>query len=523
MKKLIALTILLIAAITVVTLLYFKNLHVPGRDTERIMESIPADAALIMGINNDDSFYDVYDSSALFTALAGTEQLHELKILRQQLLHSALLNTHFNNQTLYVSVHAGGNLLLTFSSNHTLPVNQLAALLKQNKGVANVTPQTFSGNKGLSIQLTGLNRPFQLIERGKDIYSGSFSPEVIEAISKSLTQKSRFKPLPDQQQGNVLANLYINYAAFNPLVGHWFKAANADFINPLTALPAQAALTLNYKSDALMFNGYTSIEPRSPATYLTLFANQQPYVSELKSIFPLITAYSTCFSVSDPALFQHNLVQWQNRAGLKPERDALLQQIKSETGVDAAGDFNSQLGNEFAIVTTRFDEKIAIIQLKNGSKLLPSLANISIATEDNTGRFNYNKLPFFLLGDAFSAFKRPYFWITDNYLFLANTAAALKNYQAIYSQRTFLPGNNRFNEFSNLMSERSNICFFINYKNAAQLLKRDLQPAAYQTLYPKDKNAGSYYAGSYQLSSADKQFYTNLCLQLNKPDTVLSK
>jgi hypothetical protein len=523
MKKLIVLTLILTVAAVMVTLLYFKNLHVPGRDTARIMESIPPDAALIMGINNDDSFYDVYDSSALFSAIAGTGQLHELKGLHQLLLQNPVLKSHFDNQTLYISVHPTGDFLLTFQSNTALSINELSALIKQNFNAVQTTPVSYQNNKGLSIQLTGFARPFRLVERGKQIYSGSFSPEVMDEISQQKNQKSQFKPLPDQQQGNVLANLYINYAALSPLLAHWFKNENADFIKPLSLLPAQAALTLNYKSDALMFNGYTTINPNLPASYLTLFQNQQPYTNQLKNIFPLITAFSTCFAVSDPILFQRSLVQWQNKAGLKAERESLFQQIRKETGINIAADFTNELGNEFAVITTRFDEKLAIIQLKNGSKFQPSLANISTMQPNNTGRFNYAKLPFFLFGDAFTVFKQPYFWITDNYLVVANTANALKNYQEIYNQRTFLSANERFNEFDDLLSERSNISFFVHYKNADRLLKHDLQLPAYQTVYPNDKTAGSYFAGSYQLSSADHQFYTNLCLQLNKPDALQSK
>ncbi len=57
------------------------------------------------------------------------------------------------------------------------------------------------------------------------------------------------------------------------------------------------------------------------------------------------------------------------------------------------------------------------------------VTNISKMNDENSGQLNYDKLPFFLLGDAFSIFKRPYFMIIDNYLILANSPTA--SWQAI--------------------------------------------------------------------------------------------
>ncbi len=525
MKRLLVTTVLLLTALVLVTTAYFKNLNVPGHNASRILQTIPADAALIFEFSNDNSFFDVYDSSALFSSLISTQQLHELALLRQQLLQNAALKPFFNGQNMYLSVHPQGDLLFTLSTAKGFTLNTLQGAL-QARHIQSKQFKTGAYN-AVQIQLPGAIHQFEVIDRGRQIYSGSFSSQLIAAITKQQNNRNTaaFTSLPDQQQNNALANLYINNLQLSPLLAVWFKnGSNTDFIKPLRLMPAKAALTLNYKTDAFIFNGYTGLDAGMPASYLTLFKNQQPYHNQLKNIFPAITAYSTCFSVSDPLLFQNDLVAWQNKAGLSRERKALFDRIKAETGVQLDRDFKKLLSNEFAVITTRFDEKLAIMQVKDGSALRPLFTNISIMdASGNSGRINYGRLPFFLLGDAFTGFRQPYFTILDNYLILANSAVALNNYVQIYNNRSFIASQRQYNEFDGLLAEQCNVASFISYKNAAYILKRDLKAEAYQTLYTRQTSMQRYYAASYQLSSSNKQFYTNLCMQLNKPDSASLK
>ncbi len=525
MKKLIAVTVLLVTATVLITLLYFKNLNPPGHTAANVMQAIPASAAFVFEFSNDGGFYDAYDSSALFTSIAGTEQLHDLNVLRQQLLQNPSLKPYFDNQDIYISVHPQGDLLLTLHSAQLLSVQMVSQAFLQGNSNIKVKALQIGRAKGFTITLPGLTRRFQVIDRGHHIYSGSFSAELISEIAQEArTPKSpTFTVLPAQEQTNALANLYVSYTALNPLFDHWFKAKNTDYLKSLRLLPANAALTLNYKSDALMFSGYTELLPQLPASYLTLFKNQRPYHNQLKDLFPSITAFSTCFSVSDPLRFQHDLSAWQDKANLTKERRTLMNHIKDETGVNLLMEFTGELGNEFALLTTRFDDQLAVIQLKDGSKMQPVLANISTSATEGIGKFNYAKLPFFLLGDAFTLFRQPYYAIADNYLILANSPAALNNYLQIYNSQTFLSKQERYNQFDDLLAEQCNVDFFVHFKNASYLLKRDLRPVAWQAVHSQVKGTPDYYAGSYQLSSADKQFYTNFCLQLNKPDILKTK
>lgn len=521
MKTLIALTVILVAAATLVTFVYFKSLQVPGRNTAKIIESIPADAGLVFRFSNDGSFDDVYSNSSLFASLISPEQLLELKALHNWVLQSKALKPLFTDQDIYISAHHGGELLFTFESNTALSIAELKHSTQVLSANLKVEFLKLGKLEGFTINLPQTARPFYVINRGDHLYSGSFSAALIKDLSRSKpTENHSFAPVSDQQQTHALANLYINYTQLQPLFDTWFKQKNTEVLKPLRLLPGTAALTLNYKRDALLFSGYTNLQSNLPAGYLTLFKSQQPYLNRLKDIFPALTAFSTCFAVSNPHQFLNDLTAWQNKAGLRDDRTALMNQIKTETGIALTKEFESQLGNEFGLITNRFDEKMAVIQLRNGSQLQPVLANISTMNADNSGKFNYPRLPFYLLGDAFTVFRQPYFRIVDNYLLLANTQTALINYLQNYNRQQFLSKQSRYNEFDDLLTERCNVEFFISFKNAAYLLKRDLQPSIYETVHPNLVDSTTFYAGALQLSGYHKQFFTNICMQLNKPDFI---
>jgi hypothetical protein len=225
-------------------------------------------------------------------------------------------------------------------------------------------------------------------------------------------------------------------------------------------------------------------------------------------------------AVSDPGKFTADLSEFQTKAGLKAEKDELFTKIKAETGINLNIEFNGLLSHEFAVITTRYQEKIALIMVKDGSKLRPFMTNISRMITDDIGQFNYNKLPFFLLGDAFNGFRRPYFRIIDNYLILANSSNELESYNDTYFNRKFLNKTDQYIRFNNLLAERSNVAFFINFKNAQPILKAELKNTFYDAYKNNALSWKNYYAGSYQFTASDKNFYTNFCMLQNAADST---
>ena len=526
MKRLIITTIILLAATVGVTIVYFKNLNRSGSRTRETMLTIPDNAALILEINNDKGFYEIFNDSQLFTSVIGKQTIADLDTLRKQLLLSPQLEQFFDEQSIFISLHPLKNntveLLLTTAANAKFKAEEFEELVKiKGKGLL-ITPLNLGGKKGYTIYSSLLKKRFYLLGREDGIFSGSFSMDLVTRAAQynSKNHSQAFVLLPDQQNNNSLANLYVNYSQLTPLFEQLFKNKNTDIFRCFKTLPALAALSLNFKSDALMFNGFSQIKTDAPMGYLSLFAGQQPVINQLKNIFPSTTAYSISFAVSNPQQFTNELSAYLNKAGLQHEKDSIFNRVKTETGINFSAEFNKLLGNEFAVVTTRYQEKLGIITLKDGSKIKPILYNAATMSTDNMGRLNYNKLPYFLLGDAFSIFGHPWFMVIDNYLILANTETELNSYNESYINHKFQSKLQQYNRFDNLLAQRSNVTWYINIKNAQPIIKNDLQENFYKPYENNKPGWKDFYAASYQLVASNKKFYTGFCMQLNRVDSV---
>lgn len=528
MKKHIIITLILLAATAYVTVVYFKNLNPPGSRTSQVINAIPDDASLIFEFNNDKGFYDIFKDNKLFAAFIGAQKLGQLDTLRQTLFQNQALSKYFTGQDIFISLHPSKveaiSLLLTISPANGFEPGVFDDLLKQKNSDLLVTPMRAAGKSGYNIYISALKKRFYLVNKGNNIFSGSFSEELANqsASHKNAPGHEHFVLLSDQQSNNSLANLYINYNRLNSLFEQLFKNKNTDIFKNFRMLPALAALSLNYRTDAIMFNGSTSVLKNGLQSYFSIFTGQRPVVNHLKEMFPSTTAYCTNFSVSNPQKFAASLTEQQNKNGLAGERDQLFNKIKAETSVKIKNDFDNLLGNEFAVVTTRYFEKFGIVSVNDGSKLKLLLTAMSIMTDENTGQLSYEKLPSFLLGDAFNIFKRPYFMIIDNYLIFANSNTELSSYYDIYINRKFLSKNQQFNQFDELLAGQSNISFFFHFKNALPVLERDMFPDVYDDVKSLNPGWGDFYGASVQLSAVDNNFYTNFCLKLNS-DTVVNK
>lgn len=494
-----------------------------------ITRTIPNNAALVLEFTNEKSFYDIFADNSLIGSLVGENKLSELDTVRKVLFGNPSLDQLFNGSNIFVSVHPlqadDVELLLTAAASKDFDVTQFDRLAKLQKTGFVITPLKIGDKKGYTIYFGSLKKRFYIVNKEGNIFSASFSKELLDqsVAFKADKEHESFLLLPDQQNSNSLANLYINYQQLDPLFTRLFKNTNTDLFKSFRLLPALAALNLNYKNNALMFNGFSNTTKNLPASYLNLFAAQQPVVNHLNELFPSTTAYSMNMAISNAKQFTTDLALFYTKAGIKAEKDALFSKIKTETGINLNTEFNALLGNEFATVTTRYQEKIAVITVKDGSRLRPFITNISTMTNDDIGQFNYNKVPFFLLGDAFNSFKRPYFTILDNYLILANSVKELQSYKDTYLNRKFLNKTDEYTQFDNLLAERCNVAFFINFKNARQILKNELKDTFYKGYKNNSLSLRNFYAASYQLTASDKNFYTNFCILKNMKDTTSLK
>ncbi|MBV8388746.1 MAG: hypothetical protein JO080_02990 [Mucilaginibacter sp.] len=99
----------------------------------------------------------------------------------------------------------------------------------------------------------------------------------------------------------------------------------------------------------------------------------------------------------------------------------------------------------------------------------------------------------------------------------------MKSYDDSYNNRKFLNKTEGYSQFDGLLSERSNVSFFIQFRNAEQLFKDDMKPAFYEAFRNTSPGWKNFYAAAWQLTSSDKNYYTNFCMQLNTDTAAREK
>lgn len=520
MKRLIIATVVLLIATILVTVFYFRNLNTTTEHTSQVLHSIPDDASLVFQFSNDKQFYDIFAGNKLFPSLLGQDKMDELAAARKELLQNPLLQKYLAGQDIFVSLHPQqGNsidFLITIPVSKEFQSGVLEQLAKQSKNGMVIDDINIDGKPAYEIYLNDIKKRFFLMDKDDQTLSGSFSKELIEDFAKYNYQKENrtFVLLSDQQSENSLANLYVNYQALSPLFAQLFASKNNDIFKNFRQMPAFAAMSLNYRSDALMFNGSTPIPANRMNGYLDVFGSQQPVANHIRDIFPSTTAYCTSFGISDPGKFESALSNWQGKNNFDKEGDSILSNVKSGTGISLRNEFTKILGNEFAIVSTKYREKIAIIQVNDAARAQTLMTNISRMADDKIGQFKFEKLPEVLLGDAFSILKRPYFKLMDNYLILAGSMSEITSYNDSYYNHKFLSKSSDYQQFAGLLAEKSNVLFMIQFRNAAQLFKQDLRPDFYETFQADGPGWRDFYGACWQFTASDKSYYTNFGMQL---------
>ncbi|RYY36596.1 MAG: hypothetical protein EOP46_05865 [Sphingobacteriaceae bacterium] len=518
MKRLIIITTILLIAAGYITVAYFKNLNPPGSSTNLVISNIPDNAALILEYADEKSFYDIFAGNTLPAAVIGPQTLTSLETLRKTLVNNTALNDYVDGQNIFISMHPSigdsTDYLLTIALKKDFApsvFNEIAAV--KNTGML-ITPLKINGKNGFTVYLKAVQKRFYMVTKGDNIISGSFSKPLAElSAGYNANKQHEFTLLPAQQNTNALANLYVNYRQFNALFNRFFSY-DAGVFKDLRNLAATAVLSLNYKRDALMFNGLTSLNAKQNG-YLKLFTHQKTVQNRLKAIFPSTTAHFASYALSDIKRYNAGLSDWHKATPNGNKEPQLINTVQNETGVNLKQDIAAEMANEFAVLTTRYQERFGIIAFKDGARLNNMLASISSPMSDNSGRFNYDKIPYFIFGDAFEIFRKPFFMILDNYLILANSYQELESYRESYIDRKFLVKMENYSRFDNLMSQRSNVSFYVDIENATPVFKRDMRKDLFKVFENKQPGWKDIAGASCQLTASGDGFYTNLCIAGN--------
>ena len=514
MKTIIGIAAVLLIAVVSVAYLYFSNLNVKSRSNNQILSEIPSDASVIFQHENDQSLYDIFNDYTIFDTLAGAQKKEEIHWLTDFILSNTALKPLTSGQKVFLSFHPSKSdsvhFLWSMQLKETLNEEEIRSILAKDSS-NQIAKFKEAGQNIFLIKNKILNRAFY-IAMDKGIARGSFNKDI---LFRSLDRKSE-KIDPEfiniinegiRKDENALANLFINYKKQGLLRPFFRKDLSGNF-EIFKVFSGYSSLTMNYKSDALMFNGLTNISEINN-TYLNLFLSQAPVKNTIKRILPYNTSNSVVYGLSKYWTFHDEL---SSLFKARKELDTLnkqLELITTETGVNPDRDIKKLWGNELSAMQLSTFENLVIIKVTNGTQMQFFLDPLSSSYSEPIKKINYSNLFYYYWGDPLKKYPKPFYMITDNLLILSNSPGTLQRYLKDYNSERFLLKTEAFTQFDQLVGDQSNISFILHMNNSASLLKNLLKPNYAQNFGINNHGLKDLYALSYQLASNKDHFFTN--------------
>ena len=269
-----------------------------------------------------------------------------------------------------------------------------------------------------------------------------------------------------------------------------------------------------------MFNGISKPDTAS-SSYLNLFLHQKPVKNTLMRVVPRSTSNYLLFGLSNFEQFTADLRRLlENRSQLNI-LSKHIQKIADENGINPERDIKELWGNEFITFQTANHEKFAAIKVSNGSQLEFLLEPLSKPSIEGIRRVNYPDIFYFYFGDALKDFRRPYYFIADNNMFIANSSGALNRLKKQYTSEQLLYRSEQYRHFEQLVANESNISVFFHNNNSRSIARTNLKRGFSKAMSDRNYGLKNFYGLSYQLSSDTHHFYTNLYIGY-KPDMLPS-
>ncbi len=523
MKKLILITSVLLIAVFAVAYLYFSNLSTNSNNSNKALAIIPQDAPVIFKFTSDKSFYEVFRNYPLFNAIIGNKKQTELTCLKNIFLNNKQFSEHTEGGEIFLSLHPSiadsVEFLWLMPLKKAIDVNDLQNFIKDNKGISTLILNK-DADAVLEITINGLQKKFYL-HAAKGLAAGSFSKSLlVQSINKNLPKISgnfiREIRSSDLKNENSLANIFINYETCPAYISHFFRQRLNGKFSMLNNFKGFSNLGMNYKSDALMFNGITKTDTTS-VNYINLFLHQQPVKNPIKKILPQNTANFIAYGLSNYPEFFEDLKklfitrkEW-NKLSIK------IKQITKETGINPQRDIKKLWSAEFMTFQLSAQEQLGAIRVKNGSKLQFLLEPLSSAYSENIRHFNYPDFLYYYYGDPFKQFAKPYFTIIDNHLIIANSPETVQGFLDNYRAERLLYKTPEFFNLNQTIAEQSNIMIFIHVKNSGSNIKSLLKPKYAHVFFSDDFGFKNFYGISYQLTSDGGHFFSNFYAAYKQP------
>ncbi|TKC10630.1 hypothetical protein FA048_10660 [Pedobacter polaris] len=516
----ITLAVLLIGMIGM-AYLYFSNLNTETNPNDLSLNAATANSAIVFSFENDKSFYEILSGQDLFQLILGENKAKQFKSLKENLAHQNEISAALSGQKIYISFlpETAGKvdfLISTQLKPKTDPLKILNGLNVKttiNK-VANVYQITFADSTNCFV---GIKDMLVLI---------SNAPAPIESLFKEKNNNdiafSNYVKANSRYNKNTLANLYLNYNKAPQLLKSILNSNLTGELSLFNKQSTYAALSYNYSTEKILFNGTTTINEAN--NYYKLFTSLAEQKIIINTILPAKTANYAIYSINDYTKWYPKLTNWFAQKKQKDKIEKDIETINQKYRVDLGQILPKYFKNQFITFQLYTGEKFGAVALNNGEKLNQLLLDLSTEYASDIRIFKDPNIPYSFFGEPFKKFERPFYTIIDNYLIMANNASSIQAFINSYSNNDLLINNEDYINFNDQLSSSATICFYVNNKNSNLIFSRNLKMPFYKQ-YQSTNGFRDFDAFSYQLSGDNDKFLTNLLLYKKQekaivPDTL---
>ncbi|MBO9672051.1 MAG: hypothetical protein J7577_01300 [Sphingobacteriaceae bacterium] len=507
MKKIIILTSALFLGVAFMAYLYFSKLGTDNDAKDLALQSATNNAALVFSFRNDKGFYDIMEGQQLIQKVLGNDKMNLLKRLKADIIDDNGLNRYLKDQQVYISVLPDSNktlnFLITLQVQPDNGIEKFYRELKTKKAITENSKELYTVklNDSLSVYL-GIHG---------QVLTVSTSLKLINDANVRLSENpfTDYIKENNQQIKNVLVHVYINFNQ-TPLLLKNIIAGNINGeISIFNKQNSFAVLSYNFSKEKILFSGNTELKDQQ--NYLKLFESTVPQNTSIQNILPDNTANYTLCAYDDYKKWLKKLNNWQEQMKLTDKTSGAIKKVKDEYRIDLNAIFPVYTKNQFILFQLSTTEKLGAISLSDGEKVKQLLLDVSADYNEDIKLFKSSDILYSYFGEPFKKFGKPYYTIVDNNLVMANNASTVQSFLNDYKNNRLLIQTPQYLDAVNQISTTSNVSYYINTKNSADIFRNNIQLGFYKHLRA-DSGLKSFDTFYYQMSADRNKFITNLLL-----------
>lgn len=535
MNKFLAAVVVLVAAVATVVFFYFKSLN-SSRYQSQPFKAVPSSAALVLDFRNSEEFLSLFQKNKMLDDLFSASLTTDVKLLNSSFLQHADLRNVLKDERILASLHINKAhapaLLFIIPLKNADKLDRFFNNLKEEDNTLKYRVSKIEDAQVYTVELSDKNKAFSFTSY-KGLLLGSFDPELlknsieVQRNSTDISLSSLIK-VENIETSAIKATMYINYKQLGLLTDAYLNEKNQGGLAFLAGIAKWSTLNLNYKNDALMFNGITNAD-LSSADYLAMFLNQKPQPVRIPSLLADRTSFFVDFGISDYTQFKkdHKVLLGQSKRTEVYEK--WIASFNKNYSMDLEAEWPMFMGNEFALAlydtqgTNPKSNQIAIIALSDTTKAKDFLRKI-VAVDKRKGvsRGNltdYKGFPMFYcgypdllssaLGAVYKNIEWPYITVVNQYLVAASHQPVLQQFIDDLLLKENLERSVNYQQYKQYINTESNVYFYLNFANSNTIVADNGNKRLVD--YSGEKHGiANYYGLTFQLNSSGGQFFSNL-------------